>query len=201
MPLIFCPECHNQVSDQAENCPHCGYPIKTDDNNKNKNVKKPLIKQWWFWVILLFVLVLIGKLITPSIEYEDTLPRQQVNQQQVDHQAIVNKIDSALETTFGKEYSAVQYSEEDKTYYIYTWGDYVTAGVIFAQEGETANIDAWNDMVNTFVTTNIQIKEAVEKLGDTESSVSLTVQNEINKDRTLLLIIDGEVIYNVMEDK
>lgn len=56
-------------------------------------------------------------------------------------------------------------------------------------------------MVNTFVTTNIQIKEAVEKLGDTESSVSLTVQNEINKDRTLLLIIDGEVIYNVMEDK
>ena len=129
------------------------------------------------------------------------MPRQQVNQQQVDHQAIVNKIGSALETTFGKDYSAVQYSEEDKTYYIYTWGDYVTAGVIFAQEGETANIDAWNDMVNTFVTTNIQIKEAVEKLGDTESSVSLTVQNEINKDRTLLLIIDGEVIYNVMEDK
>ena len=200
MPLIFCPECHNQVSDQAKNCPHCGYPLKTNEENGDENAKKPLIKQWWFWVILLFGLVLIGKLITPSIEYDDTLSRQQVNHQQIDHQSIVNKIGSALETTFGKDYSAVQYSEEDRTYHIYTWGDYVTAGVIFAQEGEITNLEAWNDMVNTFVDTNIQIKEAVEKLGDTESSVALTVQNEINKDRTLLLIIDGEVIYNVVDN-
>ena len=28
MALIECPECHQQVSDVAEVCPHCGYPIK-----------------------------------------------------------------------------------------------------------------------------------------------------------------------------
>lgn len=27
MGLINCPECSNQVSEQAERCPHCGYPI------------------------------------------------------------------------------------------------------------------------------------------------------------------------------
>ena len=27
MALIVCPECGKQVSDQAESCPHCGYPI------------------------------------------------------------------------------------------------------------------------------------------------------------------------------
>ena len=27
MALIVCPECGKQVSDQAETCPNCGYPI------------------------------------------------------------------------------------------------------------------------------------------------------------------------------
>lgn len=26
--LLTCPECQNQVSDQAETCPKCGYPVK-----------------------------------------------------------------------------------------------------------------------------------------------------------------------------
>ncbi len=29
MALISCPECNSSVSDQATNCPQCGYPIKT----------------------------------------------------------------------------------------------------------------------------------------------------------------------------
>lgn len=28
MALIPCPECSREVSDRAENCPHCGYPIQ-----------------------------------------------------------------------------------------------------------------------------------------------------------------------------
>lgn len=28
MALIPCPECHHEVSDQAEKCPQCGYPLK-----------------------------------------------------------------------------------------------------------------------------------------------------------------------------
>ena len=28
MALIKCPECNKEVSDCAEACPHCGYPIK-----------------------------------------------------------------------------------------------------------------------------------------------------------------------------
>lgn len=46
MALIVCPECNKQISDQAEACPHCGYPIKRSEeiiatnpnpaNNKQK---------------------------------------------------------------------------------------------------------------------------------------------------------------------
>ncbi len=28
MALILCPECHKEVSNEAESCPHCGYPLK-----------------------------------------------------------------------------------------------------------------------------------------------------------------------------
>ena len=28
MALIQCPECRNDVSDKAETCPRCGYPIR-----------------------------------------------------------------------------------------------------------------------------------------------------------------------------
>jgi len=28
MALIECPECGKQVSDQAESCPNCGYPLR-----------------------------------------------------------------------------------------------------------------------------------------------------------------------------
>lgn len=59
MALITCPECGKQVSDSAEACPHCGYPIKKklseavpDNSNqtesdpktpKQKNTKKIII--------------------------------------------------------------------------------------------------------------------------------------------------------------
>ncbi len=34
MTLIKCPECGNQVSDQAVACPSCGNPIKQDEDAK-----------------------------------------------------------------------------------------------------------------------------------------------------------------------
>lgn len=40
MALIICPECGGKISDQAENCIHCGYPLqnrKTEEKSK-KNI-------------------------------------------------------------------------------------------------------------------------------------------------------------------
>lgn len=37
MALIICPECNKQISDQAEACPHCGYPL--GNKRKARSVK------------------------------------------------------------------------------------------------------------------------------------------------------------------
>jgi ribosomal protein L40E len=36
MALIHCPECNAQISDQAENCPKCGYPMISQSTIKSE---------------------------------------------------------------------------------------------------------------------------------------------------------------------
>lgn len=44
MALRECPDCHGEVSDQANACPHCGYPIsqlKSPPQEENETVSSP----------------------------------------------------------------------------------------------------------------------------------------------------------------
>lgn len=34
--LVNCPECHKEISDEANTCPHCGYPIKGKSKSELK---------------------------------------------------------------------------------------------------------------------------------------------------------------------
>lgn len=38
MSLIVCPECHNKISDKANICIHCGYPLSDFTTKKSYNV-------------------------------------------------------------------------------------------------------------------------------------------------------------------
>ena len=56
MALIKCPECKKKISDQCENCPQCGYPIKNSLENENSietdiQSKKPFYKKTWVWIV------------------------------------------------------------------------------------------------------------------------------------------------------
>lgn len=42
MALIACPECNARVSDRADNCPQCGYPIKSIICRPHEPSEKPL---------------------------------------------------------------------------------------------------------------------------------------------------------------
>ncbi len=70
MSLINCPECGNNVSDIANVCPHCGYPIanatkSNGETNTNKNISFNWLKKiltsskCWLAIYLCYVLVLL----------------------------------------------------------------------------------------------------------------------------------------------
>lgn len=39
MSLIKCPECSKEISDQTDQCPHCGYPIVRKSGEQNNTIK------------------------------------------------------------------------------------------------------------------------------------------------------------------
>lgn len=46
MALIICPECNKQVSDRANSCPNCGFPISEYIFEKNQNEEKARIEEY-----------------------------------------------------------------------------------------------------------------------------------------------------------
>src|SRR5437867_7706682 len=45
MALIRCPECSNEISDNATGCPKCGYPIQSATPQPPKNDLDALLKE------------------------------------------------------------------------------------------------------------------------------------------------------------
>lgn len=73
--LIDCPECKQQVSDQAEACPHCGRPMKSSGRSAHQAAAEPKAKvrpslKWGCLgtIIGFVVLGVIGALIPKSPE-------------------------------------------------------------------------------------------------------------------------------------
>lgn len=56
MALMKCPECKNNISDQAEICPKCGYELKNENNVKTHHKKIPNK----FNYIIIVIIVLVG---------------------------------------------------------------------------------------------------------------------------------------------
>lgn len=84
MALIKCPECKKKISDQCENCPNCGFPVKRNveaapvvskleaETIKKSKEKKPINKKLLIGIISAGVILLIvGSFVT----YNALLPR------------------------------------------------------------------------------------------------------------------------------
>lgn len=78
MALIKCPECKKKISDQCENCPNCGYPIKQNTQNFEnieENQPTPLYKKVWFWVVVGIVIAAITTVIIVALLNREIKPK------------------------------------------------------------------------------------------------------------------------------
>ena len=71
MALLSCPECKASISDQASNCPHCGYPIKEvsvtvqgslGDSPSGTHKSAGRGWAWFFGIIIAIPVVLIASI-------------------------------------------------------------------------------------------------------------------------------------------
>lgn len=69
MALINCPECNNRISDQAEKCPNCAYPIKNTNKIVVESKEGCFLQTLNTGCMIIFVLIatIIGIAIISSI--------------------------------------------------------------------------------------------------------------------------------------
>lgn len=61
MALIKCPECNNQISDQADSCPKCGYELKKKAKEpENKEESKSFIKKGNLKYLIIVLVIAVG---------------------------------------------------------------------------------------------------------------------------------------------
>jgi len=69
---MVCKKCGQEIDNKAAICVHCG--AKTKNYNKAMG-KKPFYKKWWFWlIVVLLALYVIGSLPGEDIPEETTTP-------------------------------------------------------------------------------------------------------------------------------
>lgn len=72
MSLIRCPDCNTMVSDEAEACPKCGYPIKANIENIIENIRSKKMKENLIVLIVSVVIVLIAIIIFSGGEKKES---------------------------------------------------------------------------------------------------------------------------------
>lgn len=71
MALISCPECEKDISDQADKCPNCGYPMKKaiiQDTNPTRPAREPIDKSKVRKVVISIAVVLVVILTVVTIK-------------------------------------------------------------------------------------------------------------------------------------
>lgn len=62
MPLIKCPECQSEISDQAPSCPKCGFPLGRA-NTQNVQTVQLTTKKWKIMKLVSAGFLLIGAIL------------------------------------------------------------------------------------------------------------------------------------------
>jgi hypothetical protein len=176
--------------------------------NKVK-VKKPFYKRWWFIVIA--VIVVIGVFTNLGGDKEDKTDSADLSQDPVIEEDLVveeepvveeeTKVDieslekdslAMIKESFG-EVGDIGFIKEEKAFTITPTDPNFIVGVMSALEGDKESLDAWNGMVEGFVSLSDSLSKSL-------SGYSISIVNPDNTDNFILMIKDGIVVYDAVND-
>lgn len=109
----------------------------------------------------------------------------------------VSLVETAVKKNFGKNYS-MDYDEEAVTFQI--WPKGVGDEAYNASLNNAKSLKKWNRRVSALEKKTPHWVKTLEEAGYGGMSVSVSVQNDLNRDNTLLTVKDGKTTYNWVEE-
>lgn len=171
---------------------------------------KPKKKKTMVTAIILIVIIvaIIGALAGGEKDKgkQDNPQNQQQQQEAQNTEVDMSVVASAIKTVLDKnaEGTGIEYSLEydDTGLVIAAKASGVAAEVAQAKaDGYDDTYEPWVTMRESMVKLCNSISDAVETLGAKDKYVTVTVVNDANEDNTLLMVMNGVVVYDVMAEK
>lgn len=177
---------------------------KTTPEIKPKK-KKPMVTAI---ILIVIVIAIIGALAGGEKDKDKQDNQQNQQQQQEDQNGDVDMsvIAASLKAILDKnsDGTSVEYDVDydDDSITIYVKSDGAAAEIAQAKaSGYDDTYEPWVKMRDSMVTLCNSAVDAVEVFGVTGKYVTVTVVNDANEDNTLLMIMNGVVVYDVMAEK
>lgn len=159
-------------------------------------------------ILIVIIIAIIGALAggEKDKDKQDNRQNQQQQQEGQNTEVDMSVVASAIKTVLDKnaEGTGIEYSLEydDTGLVIAAKASGVAAEVAQAKaDGYDDTYEPWVTMRESMVRLCNSISDAVDTLGAKDKYVTVTVVNDANEDNTLLTIMNGVVVYDVMAEK
>ena len=151
----------------------------------------------WVSIIGLFTLII---LISINDDTEANIPpvkeESVVETQPMSKEEFSNTIEPILAENYGENNYSTEWNND--TYIVNVWHEGLSEGVVYAKLGNEELLNTWNiSVVDSICSLSTTIKEAASTNG-LNIDVKINVLNDANLDKTLLTVLNGEVLYNVL---
>ena len=114
--------------------------------------------------------------------------------EEVDRGVVERILKESMAQGFDEEYYTVEYNEEINSYVISLWQDNIVSLVFLAKDDDEMKAE-WDNMVESICTSSEQLLEAARTFDD-DANVTINILNDANTDNVLLMIHNGEVMYD-----
>ena len=132
----------------------------------------------------------------PPTEAITELPMTEADKsdEEVDRGVVERILKESMAQGFDEEYYTVEYNEEINSYVISLWQDNIVSLVFLAKDDDEMKAE-WDNMVESICTSSEQLLEAARTFDD-DANVTINILNDANTDNVLLMIHNGEVMYD-----
>lgn len=130
---------------------------------------------------------------TTSVTEATTPSSENLLDDEATKELIVSILKENMQKGFGNNCN-VEYNEELDSYVVSAWNDGLAEYAMFSED-----LTEWNSLINSLKSTSELLLTSTREL-DPDANITLNILNDLNTDNVILMVYNGDVVYNARND-